>query len=498
MIPIENLFIFNYIIRRNRILFRGALKYRTVDLKVTSLSKKASGLASLDTGTSRSIHADIPFTMPGDTVRATLAPRRSNVCKGRLDEVIIPSPNRIAPRCIHFATCGGCQMQHISYEDQLKHKEQLVHTAFAEFISPETTVGPIIPCEQIWQYRNKMEFSFSSDKAGKKYLGLVMSSTQGKVFNLTECHLTHPWFADAVKCVRQWWHESDLAAYNMPHNSGSLRNLVLREGMRSGDRMVVLTVSGNPEFALQKHHLESFVAFVRSELEPTNPTCNLSVFLRIHQIGKGIPTNIYEMLLYGPDHIRETLHVKVEPHKPVTFYFHISPSAFFQPNPMQAERLYSVALSLAKVPKDTVVYDLYCGTGDLGICIAKHVKQVVGVEISPDAALDAQQNAKRNDCPNVTIIPGAVRHVLSLIAEQQLPPPDMVIINPPRAGLDPDSLQQVQEMNAPKILYISCNPFTQAQNVSELIKYGYKLRTLQPIDQLPHTYHIENIVILEK
>jgi 23S rRNA (uracil1939-C5)-methyltransferase len=474
------------------------LKYRTVDLHINSLSKKGAGIAPYESPDGQTNFVDVPFTMPGDKVSATLMKRRGNVYKAKLEEVLVPSPERIAPRCVHFATCGGCQMQEIPYADQIKYKEQLVLDAFKDLINTETEVHPFIPCDQVWHYRNKMEFSFSSDKAGKKYLGLIMSSTQGKVFNLTECHLSHPWFAEAVKCVRNWWHESGLEAYYMPRNSGSLRNLVLREGVRSGDRMVVLTVSGNPEFALQRHHLESFVAFVRSALEPTNPTCNLSIFLRIHQIGKGVPTNIYEMLLYGPEHIREMLYVKVEPHELRTYNFNVSPSAFFQPNPMQAERLYSVALSLAKVPYDNVVYDLYCGTGDLGICLAKNVKQVVGVEISPDAALDAQQNAKRNECTNVTVITGAVRHVLILIAERHLPPPDMVIINPPRAGLDPDSLDQVLQMNAPKILYVSCNPFTQAQNVAELVKHGYKLRALQSIDQLPHTYHIENIVVLEK
>lgn len=479
--------------------FRGKLKPRVVDLQVTSLSKKGNGIALLDSSENQPSHqVEIPFTMPGDTVRVSLSRKRNGSYKGQLQEVVVPSPQRIAPRCVHFATCGGCRMQHISYEDQLKHKEHLVQKAFGELLTPEVNVNPIIPCNQVWQYRNKMEFSFSSDMSGRKYLGLIMDSTQGKVFNLTECHLTHPWFAEAVKCVRSWWHESGLEAYYMPRNSGSCRYLTLREGMRSGDRMVILTVSGNPEYGLQKHHLESFVAFVRGTLEPTNPTCGLSIVLRIQQIGKGVPTNIYEMLLYGPDYLRETLYVKIEPHDVVPLNFHVSPAAFFQPNPLQAERLYSVSLSMTEVDKESIVYDLYCGTGDLGICIAKHVKQVIGVEISPDAALDAQLNAKRNDCHNVTIIPGAVRHVLSQIAERKLPSPDLVIVNPPRAGLDPDALRHLLEMDPPKILYISCNPFTQAANVAELTKHGYKLKALQTIDQLPQTYHIENIVVLQK
>lgn len=474
------------------------MKPRIVDLKVTSLSRKANGLAILESPPKPSAKVEIPFTMPGDTVKATIYKQRGGVYKGRLDEVLVPSPHRVAPRCIHFGTCGGCRMQQISYEDQLKHKELLVKEAFAGVLPPNVEVRTIIPCDHVWQYRNKMEYTFSMDRAGRKYLGLIMDSTQGKVFNLTECHLTHPWFAEAVKCVRNWWHESNLLAYNMPSNSGSLRYLVLREGMHSGDRMVVLTVSGNSEYALEKHHLESFVAFVRGALEPTNPTSALSVVLRIQQIGKGVATNFYEMLLYGPGYIRETLQVKVEPHAPVTLNFRVSPSAFFQPNPMQAQKLYSMALSLAAVPEGSVVYDLYCGTGDLGISIARHVKQVVGVEISPDSALDAQNNAAYNDCNNVTIISGAARHVLGLISERKLSKPDVVIVNPPRPGLDADSLQQLVELNPTKILYVSCNPFTQSKNVADLMQHGYLPIAVQPIDQLPQTYHIENVVVLEK
>jgi 23S rRNA (uracil1939-C5)-methyltransferase len=474
-------------------------KNRIVEIEIVSLSKKGNGLGFFAQPNGTTMQAEIPFTLPGDKVRALLMRKRGDLFSGKLEEVITPSSQRIPPKCVHFGVCGGCRLQHTSYENQLQHKENHVRKCFSNLDKHESDIRPIFPCSNPWNYRNKMEYSFSSDLAGKKYLGLSMDSSNGKVFNMVECHLTHPWFIEALKSVKQWWDESGLDAYHGTRDAGSLRNLTLREGRRTGDRMAVLTVSGNPSFALRKHHLDSFVAFVRDAVEPINPDSKLSIFLRIQQIGKGMPTNIYEMLLYGPDHIREILHLKVEADKePFSLTFHVSPSAFFQTNTAQAEQLYSLALSMAKIPDNATVYDLYCGTGVLGICISKQAKKVVGIELSPESALDARTNAKLNGCNNVTIISGAVRNVLSQMPEKNIPHPDVIIVNPPRPGLDPEAMKHLIEFNAPKILYISCNSITQAVDVAGLLPHGYYIESIQPIDQFPQTYHVENIVVLTK
>jgi 23S rRNA (uracil1939-C5)-methyltransferase len=342
-----------------------------------------------------------------------------------------------------------------------------------------------------------MEYSFSMDAAGNKYLGMVMDSSHGKVFHLTECHLTNEWFVDVVKAVRAWWHESGLDAYHMHRNTGSLRTLTVREGQRTGDRMVILTVSGNPDFALNKQQLERFAAFVRDIAEPTTPDSQISIFLRIHQIKKGSPTQMYEMLLHGADHIREVLHIQLNPELPSrAVTFQISPSAFFQPNTQQAEQLYNKALQLAKISYEDVVYDLYCGTGALGVCVAHAAKQVVGIELSPEAALDARTNATLNGCENLQILSGDVGKVLKTLPEQNLPSPDIVMVDPPRSGLSPQAIKDIIEAHPAKILYISCNPATQALNIADLVQQGYHLTTVQPIDQFPQTAHVENIALL--
>ncbi len=472
----------------------------TVEAEIEKLSKKGNGIGEFERQDGTVWPFEVAFAIPGDRVRVQLLRKRSGVYQSRLEEVVVPSKDRILPRCQHFGVCGGCRWQQMPYELQLQTKQQFVLKEFKSLITPGADIRNIIASSEIWHYRNKMEFTFSSDKAGNRYLGQTMESGKGRVFHLTECHLPNPWFAEALNAAREWWQESGLDAYHMRGNRGSLRTLTLREGQRTGDRMINLTVSGNPEYALKKHHLESFVAFLRAAVEPVDPSKRLSLFLTIHQAIKGQPTRFFEMHLYGSDHIREILKVKTDPaREPVPLTFKISPSAFFQPNTAQAEVLYSEMLRMAMIPKSGVVYDLYCGTGTLGICAAARAKQVVGIELSPEAALDARHNARENGMDNVTILTGPVHEKLAEIRKEQLfPPPDLVMVDPPRAGLEPEAISHLIGLSPAKIVYISCNPATQAKNIAELCQGGYRLLALQPVDQFPHTYHIENIAILSK
>lgn len=470
-----------------------------VELTIRSINKKGNGIASLERPHAPPIKVEVPFTLVGEVVNAKLTSKRHRCFHSTLQEIITPSPSRIPARCVHFGTCGGCRLQHTPYEIQLKDKEQFVRDCFHSLITAEVVFKEIIPSPEPWHYRNKMEYSFSGDAAGKKYLGLVIDGSRGKVLNLTECHLTHSWFVDALKTVRAWWHSSDLQAYHMHRNTGSLRTLTLREGKRTGDRMVILTVSGNEEFALQKSHIESFVAYIRDAIEPISSSAKLSIFLRIQQVGKGMRTQMYEMQLFGPEHIREILEIRISPdHAKQQIQFEISPSAFFQPNSRQAERLYSAALEITEISKEDVVYDLYCGAGAFGISVSKYVKQVIGIELSPEAALDAKANAALNGCDNVAIFSGDVKEILRELPEKGVPAADLVIVDPPRAGLCSHALQLLIDLGVPKILYVSCNPITQAENIKELVKAGYQLQTIQPVDQFPQTYHVENIAYLNR
>ena len=472
-------------------------KNRMLEVTITRFSKKGNGIGQSTDEPSKVV--EVPFAIPGDTVAVTTLGKQKGIYASRLEEVVNPSLKRIKPRCIHFGSCGGCRWQQMTYEEQLKIKQEQVETLFNPLMNDDTVFNPIAPCDPSWQYRNKMEFSFSSDAAANKYLGLIISGSRGKVLNLTECHLVNPWFIECLEAVREWWKESTLKAYHPNSNTGSLRTLIVREGMKTGDRLVMITVSGNPDYALKQHDLDQFVAAVRIAVEPYNTTSKLSIFLRIQQASKGVETTFYEMVLHGPDHIREILEVQaISGHEPQQLDYIVSPSAFFQPNTRQAERLYSLALQLLDVSKDTVVYDLYCGTGSIGISLAKYVKLVVGIEISEESSLDGRTNVIKNHLENVHILTGSVRDVLQQIrTANTYPMPEVVILDPPRVGLDPETIQHLNELRPEKIIYISCNPVTQADNIKELKQMGYELTAIQPVDQFPHTVHIENIAILK-
>lgn len=374
--------------------------------------------------------------------------------------------------CSHHHECGGCRFQHIDYEIQLQQKQTLIDQIFAPF-----PVEPIIPCSHPWQYRNKMEFSFSQNKAGEQFLGLILRASRGKVFNLRECLITSPWFAKTVQNVKAWWEKSHLRAYHFHKGEGSLRTLTLREGKRTGERMVMLTLSSNPRFALSRQEIDSFKAAINDP--------NVSIFLRLQQCLKGSATQFYEIHLSGSDHIREEIYIEGK-----KLIFKISPTSFFQPNTLQAEVLYSKALEMIE-PKGHI-FDLYAGTATIGMILAQKAQKVVAVELSPYAVFDAQESAVLNQIDNLEVVCGDVGKVLAQITTT----PDLVVVDPPRAGLDFNALEQIARLKSPQILYISCNPKSQSDNMHALCEY--RPVKIQPVDQFPHTPHVENIVLLSR
>jgi 23S rRNA (uracil1939-C5)-methyltransferase len=374
--------------------------------------------------------------------------------------------------CPHVHECGGCRFQQTDYSLQLEQKQAVVADAFKPH-----AVNPIIPCQDPWRYRNKMEFSFSQNKAGDRFLGLILKGSRGKVFNLNECLIVSPWFAKTVGSIREWWAKTDLKAYHFHKGEGSLRTLILREGKRTGDKMAMLTVSGDPRFALKRAEIDAFIAAIGDP--------SVSLFLRIQQCLKGSPTQFYEMHLQGPAHIREELSIHGR-----RLSFLISPTSFFQPNTLQAEVLYAAALSL--IEPQGHVFDLYAGTATIGMILAQKAEKVTAVELNPHAVFDAKANAELNGISNLEIICGDVGKALNEINAK----PDLVVVDPPRAGLDAAALQHLERLQPRQILYVSCNPATQAANIAALSEY--RIAHVQPVDQFPHTPHIENIVLLER
>lgn len=459
------------------------MKDHTLTFRIAQVNSDGKGEASFSLEDGEKRWAEIPFTVQGDLVEAQVNRRRGGVYPARLLKVIEPSSRSIPAKCVHFGACGGCSFQRWKYDDQVAWKEEKVRKYFEPLLSQEVDFRSMIGAPSLWNYRNKMEFSFSENREGERFLGMILGGSRGKVFNLTECHLVSPWFSETLASVRSWWEQSSLHAYFPPKNSGTLRTLTLRESKTSGERLAMLTVSGNPEEAIHRKDLESFQALFSTDV---------SLFLRIHQAVKGQPTEFFEMHLQGPETIKETLKMDLGDGRISTLDFFISPSAFFQPNTLQAERLYTEALKLADLRKTDLMYDLYCGTGTLGALASRFVDRVLGIELSAESSLDARENAKKNGLKNIEVVTGDVGAELAKRSER----PSVLLLDPPRAGLDLQAIEQVSMLKPERLVYISCNPKTQARDIELFLARGFKLHVIQPVDQFPMTPHIENIAQL--
>ncbi len=456
---------------------------KQIELSIKDFSPRGFGVAS-SPDASRTTKIEVAHSIPGDRVLVELRRRSKRVQKGRLLELLSPSADRVEPRCAHATMCGGCCWQSMSYDAQIRHKQQRIFESFGDLIKDDVEIRAMIPCSDPWAYRNKMEFSFSENRAGDKYLGLMIAHAEPYVFNVERCHIAPLWMSECLSRVRSWWEASGIQAYHPPKDTGTLRYLTLRESVRTGQKMAVLNVSGNPEYAPSKEQVELFKKAVGE---------GVGIFLRIHQAMKGTPTRFYEMHLAGTDHIEEELRLKEGPLR-----FKISPASFFQPNTLQAEKLYDAAMDFLGVGQE-LVYDLFCGTGTLGMAAARKSKRVIGIELSPEAVLDAQENAKKNQLENIEFHQGDAAKILTrLLASPDFKRPDVAIVDPPRAGLGEQALHQIKTLSPQKILYVSCNPITQADDIRSLREAGYRLIALQAVDQFPHTAHIENIALLSK
>jgi 23S rRNA (uracil1939-C5)-methyltransferase len=429
--------------------------------EVVGYAKKGFGL--LESG------KEVIGGVKGDIV--LLAPAKKS--PHQIEKIVTSSPLRIEKICPHAPYCGGCSWQEMQYEAQLQEKEARLKLLF-----PGEEIAPITPSPEQKGFRGKMEFTFSKDRKGHFYLGLILAGSRGWVENVSACQVMPAWGNTILDRVRLWWQESGLDAYYGPKDRGHLRTLTLRSGKR-GSKMVILTVSGNPLYSLERAHIESFTkeAFLDE---------NTSVYLVIQQTIPKQPTQFYEMHLKGPEYLEEELLGQT---------FFISPLAFFQPNPLVAEKMFLKVKELLAVTGKEKILDLYCGMGTIGALLAPYVRQVVGVELNARSIVDAKAHVERLGLDNVSLWQGDVQEFL----EKKLPffQPDIVIVDPPRSGLTPKTLALLPLLQAKKIVYVSCNPTTQAKDL-EILTQTYQIEGIYPFDAFPHTPHIENIILLTR
>jgi 23S rRNA (uracil1939-C5)-methyltransferase len=442
--------------------------------------------------------------IPGDRVRVAVEGRKKRVVTAHIDEMIEPSPMRIEPRCRHFGRrevagkgCGGCTFQSMSYRHQLINKERIIKAQMqAQGVDPGL-VFPMIGQDEPWYYRNKMEFSFGTDAEREFSLGLYPKGYRYEVLSLKECFLESEFVSDFLPKIQRWAAELGLEPYREGDKSGYLRTLTIREGKRTGERMLELTTTHAERARCGGEEVDAaeiarrFCEFILTETDAFT-----SIYWTQQYVERGEPTRFIEHHLHGKPVLLEKMHLPGDQ----VLSFEIHPRAFFQPNTFQAEVLYAQVLEhtgLLSATSKKRVLDLYCGTGTIGLCMAPYTEHVAGIELQPNAVDNARQNAAQNGVENVTFFAGDVAKVLQQDEFKAAAGAiDLVIVDPPRAGLLKEAREQLKEIDAPRVVYVSCNPKSLARDLAELADFGYAIDRIQPVDMFPHTYHVENVALL--
>lgn len=418
----------------------------------------------------------------GDRVLARIVKKKKDYAKANLSRLISPSPDRVKAPCPYHGYCGGCQWQHLKYERQLVYKRELIRDSLTRIGAlPEIPIHEIIPSDPIFRYRNKMEFSFSDHrwllpeeygekgKTAEPGLGLHVPGTFYKVLDIQSCLLQRKRGDDILNEVKRFVKKSGVPVYSLKSHKGFWRFLVLRYSTSHDEWMVNLVTSGEGSGSVS--------ALARLLCEKFG---NIRTVVNTINTGKAaVATGEKEIILTGNGTIQD----RIGP-----FEFRISSSSFFQTNSSGAERLYSKVAEYADLRGSETVLDLYCGTGTIPIFLSSHAKEVIGMEISESAVLDANMNCRLNNVTNCRFIQGDIRKILSDSGRI----PDVLIVDPPRGGMHKDVLAGIIELAVKKMVYVSCNPATMARDMAALSE-KYDIKEIQPVDMFPHTYHVEAV-----
>jgi 23S rRNA (uracil1939-C5)-methyltransferase len=429
-----------------------------IEVEVDSLAFGGRGVARAD-----GFVVFVAGALPGDRVLAEVTKSKRNFAEARAVDLLRPSPDRVADSCVHEdEPCPGAPWQGLPYERQLAHKSEQVDDALRRIGGLDGyELEPIEPAVERWRYRNKLEYTFG-ERDGEAVIGFHARGRWDVVVGVEDCLLASERGNAARNEVREWARRETVPAYDRREREGVLRNLVVREGWRTGQ--------------IQTRLVTSPARFPR-------PPVDLHTVIEGDSGGTEGPTGVL-----GAERLREELSgLRLE----------ISHGAFFQTNTEMAERLYAVAAEYAGLSGSERVFDLYCGIGTIGLTMAARAGEVWGLELVPEAIADATRNAEANRISNATFVTGSARTGVRPLLERA-GKPDIVILDPPRAGLSQKIVRRVLECDAKRIVYVSCNPTTLAPNAAQLKEAGYSLRRVRPVDMFPQTPHIECVALLEK
>ena len=454
------------------------------NVEITGIAAEGKALTRID-----DMVVFVPYCVPGDVVDLQVTKKKHSFMEARVERLVKPSAHRCEPVCKHYGECGGCKWQILPYEDQLRYKQQQIIdnlTRIGKVELPE--ISPILGSKHIYEYRNKLEFTFSDRKwlswdviraaGGLEHVdtaygvGFHIPNCFDKVLDITECHLMPDINNRIRNGIRTFAREHGISFYNEHTHEGQLRTLIIRSNHR-GEVMLIVVWGEAPDMRLMEYLQQTFPEIV-SLLYVVNQKLNDTISdQEVH-------------VFAGQDHIMEQME---------DLQFKVGPKSFYQTNTEQAYELYKVARSFAELTGNELVFDLYTGTGTIANFVAHQAKQVIGIEYVPEAIEDAKVNARLNGLDNTLFFAGDMKDILNHDFIARYGRPDVIITDPPRAGMHEDVVKTILAAEPKRIVYVSCNPATQARDLN-LLDEKYRVTRVQPVDMFPHTQHVENVVQL--
>lgn len=445
----------------------------TMVLEIDTLANGGDGI-----GRWQGMAVFVPGTAVGDRVEVTVEAVQKRFARAYPTRVIEPGEMRREPPCTVYEQCGGCQWQHIDYEEQLLWKQRHVHDALVRiggFDPEQLDVRPTIGMEEPWLYRNKAAFPIRG-KVGDIEIGYYRQGTR-RLVALKQCMIVHPLINHTLEKVRLLVNEQRLSSYDAETELGLLRHLVVRVGHSTGEVLVAVVINGDG-WAGEREFAER----LRGEVPEI-----VGVLKNIHKKPSGEILGVRSECLSGRDFLIDRL---------AGVHFAISIDSFYQVNPLQTETLYREAVAQARLSGRETVFDLYCGIGTITLMLAQQAKRVYGIEVVPKAVRDARHNAERNGVNNVEFLVGDVAQRLPQL--MRVARPDVLVVDPPRRGIDKEVLSVITQSGPQRIVYVSCNPTTLARDLAILREAGYALQKVQPVDMFPQTAHVETVVLMSR
>lgn len=435
----------------------------------------------------------VPYVVPGDIVDLQLTRKKNKYAEAKAVRFIKYSDVRAVPFCSHFGICGGCKWQQLPYEEQLKYKQQQVVdnlTRIGKVELPE--ISPILGSERTQFYRNKLEYTFSNKRwltadelksdevfEQRNALGFHIPGSFDKVLDIDKCWLQDDISNRIRNSVRQYAIDHQIEFFDLRAQSGLLRNIIIRTASTGELMVIVVAQVAQPE---QKEQLHSVLQYIGD----TFPEITSLIYVINNKCNDTI-ADLTPVVFKGKDHIIEEME---------GLHFKVGPKSFYQTNSEQAYNLYKVVRNFAQLTGKELVYDLYTGTGTIANFVSRQSRQVIGIEYIDEAIEDAKVNAELNKLDNTLFFAGDMKDILTQDFINQYGKPDVVITDPPRAGMHPDVIDTIMFAQPERIVYVSCNPTTQARDL-QLLDGKYKVMAVQPVDMFPHTQHVENVVLLQ-